>query len=118
MGLKNFKIDAWWKMSMWCGIALFAAGIFVTTSVVNQKHLVGLGVGLFLVGFSFFIAQKPFSIINSNGILTGEHIEQSCLTRIFFAIGIIVSIFFAALLIVDLADIPELLKQCGKRGNN
>lgn len=98
---KLFKVDIWWKLVLWCGIALISVSlIFEKIQVVNPKHLLGLGLGMFLVGISFFIANKHVSMPYMGGMLSTETTKHSAVTAILLAIGLcLVSLFFILLVI-------------------
>lgn len=100
---KLFKIDVWWKLVLWCGIALFASGLlFNNIEIINPRHLIGLGLGMFLIGLSFFIANKIANDIRIDGILSTYVIVHNTATRLIFWIGVLLSSIFGIIFIWNL----------------
>lgn len=53
-----FKVDHWSKFVLLCCILLSAAAFIFDNQFVNQKHLLGLGIGLIMIGVGYWMARK------------------------------------------------------------
>lgn len=97
-----FNIDQWWKGVIIVGLLMTIGSVLYPIHFLENKHLFGLGIGLMLLGFGFWISYK--NVIQSNGL----HLIQwrdnvpSILSVIVVFFGILVSLFFFILLIIDL----------------
>ena len=48
--LENLKLDSWYGITLYVGILMMAAALFVKVEFLEEKHLFGLGLGMLLVG--------------------------------------------------------------------
>lgn len=98
--LKNLKLDSWWKVVLWCGIALFASALIFNIEIVNRKHLLGLGLGMFLVGVANFAALHSIAVPDEfrTGYWTTKKTIHSIRTRIWLYIGWGLVVIFGSLL--------------------
>jgi hypothetical protein len=99
--LNTLKLDSWWSVALWCGVALFAVGLIFEIDVVNRKHLIGLGFGMFLMGISCFAALRYLLAPNRAGTacLEGNVVRREGVTALLFGIGALITIVFSALLL-------------------
>lgn len=98
--LDSFKIDAWWKAVLICGIALIAVSLLFEIEIVNRKHLMGIGAGMFIIGISNWIALK--TVIHEYGVqgfFHGQVPIHSTSTKWMQRIGVIIVAGFGILLI-------------------
>lgn len=56
--LENLKLDLWYGIVLYVGVLMIAASLFFEVDFLKEKHLFGFGLGMFLVGISFWIAEK------------------------------------------------------------
>lgn len=96
----TFKIDSWWKAVLACGIALIAISLMFEIDIVNRKHLLGIGIGMFIIGLSNWICIKTIvSEYGNKGFFTGQIPVHNKFTKIMQAIGFAISVGFGGLLI-------------------
>jgi hypothetical protein len=102
MKLKELiNVDAWWKAVLYSGLALIAVSLpFSGNKIV--KHLIGVGLGMLIVGISYFAANKHVSSPAYGGVLSTQKIMHTRYTRLSSLIGMLIVALFLVLLIVDL----------------
>lgn len=61
----SFKIDDWWKAFLIFGIAAIAVSLLFDIDIINRKHLLGVGIGMFIVGIANWMALK--TVIREHG---------------------------------------------------
>ena len=87
MGASEFlKINEWWKID-----------------IVNRKHLMGTGIGMFIIGIANWMALK--TIVQQQGLqgfFHGEIPVHNTFTKIMQAIGFVITIGFGLLIIWEL----------------
>ena len=67
----TLKLDSWWSITLWSGVALFTSGLIFNIEIVNRKHLMGLGIGMFIIGLVSFISLSTMVIRERDGQWTG-----------------------------------------------
>lgn len=100
--LENLKLDSWWSILLYLGIAIIAASLFVTVDFLEKKHLMGLGIGVFLVGFSYKMAEKYIHSREIGGILSTKIIKHNFITVVLLLVGIVMISFFGFKLVKGL----------------
>lgn len=95
-------IDTWWKALLILGVLTSAGAFMFNIEFVEKKHLLGLGIGMILIGFSNWIAQKHNSTIAFGGLLQWKEIKHNPITSILLLIGIVLIFLFGFLLIKSL----------------
>jgi hypothetical protein len=100
--LSTLKLDSWWKVVLWCGVALVAAALIFNIEVVNRKHLIGLGLGMFLVGISNFAAIHTIVIRENLGQWTALKPIHNTKTKTVLYIGWGIIVVFGMLLLCSL----------------
>lgn len=99
----TFKIDSWWKTVLACGIALVAVSLLFNIELVNRKHLMGIGLGMFILGLSNWIAQRTvIQEYGNQGFFHAQVPIHNTFTKTMQAIGFVITIGFGALLIWNL----------------
>lgn len=96
--LNTLKLDAWWKVVLVCGIALVASALTFDIEIVDRKHLLGLGLGMFLVGISNFAALKTVVIPDKGGYWETKTPIHNRITKVILCIGWGFVLFFGILL--------------------
>lgn len=99
---KNLGLDHWWNILIYVGTLLIAATFFVDITFLVNKHLFGLGLGLFLIGLSNNIAFKHITIPAYGGYWQTKKIIHNWITRLLLFLGAIITIFFFVLIIIKL----------------
>lgn len=110
--LKNIKIDVWWKLCIVLGLFLFIIPFIYPIDLVNPKRIIGIGIGMFIIGISCFIANRHIQIPARGGFWITEEVIHTPITRLFFIIGIIIATIFIMLLIVELVECESINKIC------
>jgi hypothetical protein len=100
--IKIFKIDTWWKFILLCGIALLAGALICEIHIVNPRYLLGLGLGMFCIGISFFMAQRTTVAPHLGMIATIKKIKHTGLTKAVLYIGTALVGLFFILLVIEL----------------
>ena len=101
--LDSFKIDEWWKTVLICGIALIAVSLLFEIDIVNRKHLMGVGLGMFIIGIANWIALK--TVIHEYGIqgfFHGRVPVHNTFTKIMQIIGFLIAVGFGVLIVWEL----------------
>lgn len=94
--LNNLKLDKWWSILLWCGVALFSAGLIFDIQLVERRYLIGLGSGLFIVGITYFKALKTVHIRERDGYFEGQSPILSTLAKAFVIVGWVIVAYFGA----------------------
>lgn len=104
--LENLNLDTWWKFVLYLGVASVLSSLYFKIDFIKSKHFFGLGVGMILVGISFWIAEKHFSKIKPPNVYMGgaaliswKKIQHNPFTKILFLIGISFIVIFGFLII-------------------
>ena len=107
--LDAIKLDKWWKLVLYIGIGAVVASLYFQISFIENKHLFGLGIGMFLIGLSLWIAEQHFSAIKPPNVYTGPtaliswtEIRHNPVTIILFLLGLIFIGLFGFLILKNL----------------
>lgn len=98
---ENLSLKYWWNWLAYLGVGLFVF-VFIygkEIDLIERKHLLGLSIGMFLVGFSHIIAFKNFTIPQHGGFWSGKDIFHNTFTRILFGVGLIITGVFLFLIL-------------------
>lgn len=86
--LENLKLDRWYGIVLYLGVALISASLFLTPEFVAQKHLFGLGVGMLLIGIGYVMSEKYMHEIAYGGIISHKINKHNFASIILIAIGV------------------------------
>jgi len=86
--LENLKLDRWYGIILYLGVALIAASLFFKPEFLEQKHIFGLGIGMIIVGIAYIISEKHMSEIAYGGILSTKINKHNFVTIVLIIIGI------------------------------
>jgi len=107
--LENLKLDKWYALVLYLGAFFIVASLCFTIDFLKEAHLFGLGLGMVLVGLSFFIAEKTFSAIKPPNAYTGsvaliswKEIHHNFFTVTLLIIGLLLVCIFSFLMIKSL----------------
>lgn len=107
--LENLKLDSWYVILLYIGILFIASALFFDVDYLEEKHLFGFGLGLFLIGISFRIAEKYAHSFKYTNILTGPDgyfswkiIKHNMVSIIILIIGIGLTGLFGFLIVKNL----------------
>ena len=100
--LDNLKLDTWWAIVLYSGIALIATALLIKVDFIEAKHLFGLGLGMFLVGLSFKMANKTATTFTHGGMLSTKITQHNVISIIILIIGLIITGIFGYLVIKKL----------------
>ncbi len=107
--LENFKIDTWWKIILYLGVGAIVASFYFKITFIEGKHLFGFGLGMFLIGISFGIAEQNCSVIKPPNAYTGpaaliswKEFKYNPITAILLLAGLIMVGLFGFLIIRNL----------------
>ncbi|MFV0587403.1 hypothetical protein [Bacteroides reticulotermitis] len=102
--MNSLKIDEWWKAVLVTGAALIAISLLFRIDIVNRKHLLGIGVGMFIIGISNWMCIR--TVIHSRpdlgGNFSGLMPIHNGFTKWLQRTGFIITVVFAGLLIWEL----------------
>lgn len=95
------KIDSWWKCVLTCGVALIAISLLFNIELVNRKHLLGIGIGMFIVGLANWMALKTVVHKDNSiqGFFYGTSPIHNTFTKNMQVVGCIICVIFGGLLI-------------------
>jgi len=99
---KDLKINTWWKALVYLEVLFLIGGSVYEIKFIESKYLFGEGIGLILIGISNWMALKYRSKFAFGGILNWKERQHSLLTLIIMILGILISVFFMALIIIGL----------------
>ena len=68
---QNLKLNTWYGIVLYVGILLIGSSLFFKIDFIEEKHLFGLGLGFFLIGISFFMAERYVNEIKPQNFYTG-----------------------------------------------
>jgi len=93
--LENLKLDSWWKAVLYLGVGSVICSFVFKVDFIEDKHLFGLGIGMILVGISYWIAEREHSTIKPPNAYTGpaafitwKTIKHNPVTVILLLIGL------------------------------
>lgn len=96
------KIDVWWKLVLVLGLIFCVGAVVFEIDTVNPKHLLGLGLGMIIVGISYWISLKFHHQYYNRGILSTPIIRHNWVSILLLIIGIGLILLFGFLLIKEL----------------
>lgn len=104
--LENLKLNTWYGIILYLGVILIAAAFYFDKDFLEEKHLMGLGIGMVLVGISMIMAEKHLSTIKPPNFYTGgaalirwKEIRHNFFSIIILIIGIILIGLFGFLIV-------------------
>lgn len=100
--LQNLRLDKWYGLTFLVGLLLIGASLYFKVEFIQEKHLFGLGLGLILIGISFFMAEGYISQFIAGGILSTKIIKHSFASYSVLVIGIFLTLLFGILVILGL----------------
>ena len=107
--LENLKLDKWWVFVLYLGVGANVAALMFQVDFIEERHLFGLGIGLIMIGLSFWIAEEKFSRIKPPNVYTGgvaliswTEIRHNWFTNILLIAGVGITGLFGFLIIKDL----------------
>lgn len=107
--LENLKLDKWWAFVLYLGVGALISALMFKVDFVEEKYLFGLGIGMILIGLSFWIAEKHLSGIKPPNAYTGgaamiswHETRHNWLTIILLIAGLAVVGLFGFLIIKNL----------------
>mgnify|MGYP000088384364 CR=1 FL=1 len=86
--LENLKLDKWYGIVLYLGVALITASLFFKPEFLNLKHIFGLGIGMIVLGIAHIMSERHMSEIAYGGILTTKMNQHNFTTIILIIIGI------------------------------
>ena len=92
--LDNLKFDTWWKIVLGAGVATVFASLSVKVDFLDEKHLFGSGIGLFLIGLSHYMADKTANEMMAGGILSYKVIKHNLWSVLVLILGFAALIYF------------------------
>lgn len=102
MDAYNFKVDTWWKALLLAGVVLIVVSLTFKIEIVDRRHLLGLGIGMSIIGFSNWIAVKTVIHEYGSGIFHGPVPIHNVFTSTMQAIGVALSVLFLSLIVWEL----------------
>lgn len=107
--LENLKLNTWYGITLYLGVLLIAAAFYFNKDFLEEKHVMGLGIGMVLVGISMIMAEKHLSTIKPPNVYTGGpallswiEIRHNAFTMVLLIIGIGLIGLFGFLLVKGL----------------
>jgi hypothetical protein len=108
--LENLKLDKWFVVLLYLGVLMIAASMIFNVEFLEEKHAFGFGLGLILIGLSFWIAEKNYSQFvppsaytgGSAGILQWKNIKHNVVTVILLILGLVLTGLFGFLIVRSL----------------
>jgi len=107
--LERLKIDSWWKVVLLLGIGSIFMSFTIDIDFVQERYLFGVGLGMLLIGISYWIAEKSFSEIKPPNVYTGpaaliswKEIHHNPITCIMLTLGLILICLFGFLIVKNL----------------
>jgi len=97
--LGNLKLDKWYGIVLYLGILMIAASLLFKVDFLEPKHTFGFGIGLVMIGLSFFMAQRVASQFAFGGILSWGIIKHNLFSILILIIGIGLTFLFGFLII-------------------
>jgi hypothetical protein len=99
MSFNIFKIDTWWKAVLALGLISCIGATITSISIVENKHLFGLGMGLLCIGLSHWMAWKTAVTNYMNGFLSWNIIKHNPVSYLLLITGITLTILFGYLIV-------------------
>lgn len=104
MDLGNlFKIDYWWKLVLLCGILLSASSMMFDIQFIERRYVLGLGIGMALIGIGYWMAKKVAHQWADGGMYSWDIFQHNKITRTIIGLGILISMYFFARILILLA---------------
>lgn len=86
--LENLKLDRWYGIVLYLGVALISASLLFKPQFIEQKHIFGLGIGMILIGIAYVMSERQLSEIAYGGILSTKINKHNFVSIILIIIGI------------------------------
>lgn len=102
MNFNLFKIDTWWKAVFALGIIACVGASIFNIEFIERKHLFGLGLGMLLIGLSYWMAWKTANTFHLGGILSWQVVKHNFVSIILLLIGIGLTGLFGFLIVKGL----------------
>jgi hypothetical protein len=99
---KLFNLDQWYGVTLFIGILCIVAPFFKDIVFVNQKHLVGLGIGLIILSIAYIKANRYMNRIENGHIIQWRQTIHDTFTKILVLIGVALTTLFLGLIIYSL----------------
>jgi hypothetical protein len=86
--LENLKLDKWYGLVLYLGVALISASLLFKPEFIEQKHAFGLGLGMILIGLAYVMSETLDNQIAYGGILTLKYNKHNVVTIILILLGL------------------------------
>lgn|SRR5690606_24187563 len=87
--LENLKLDKWYGIVLYLGVALIAASLFFKPEFLEQKHVFGLGIGMIILGIAYIMSERHWNKIANVGMLSTIIIKHNFVSIVLIIIGIV-----------------------------
>lgn len=88
---------------MYIGLLGAGSSIYSDISFLEEADLFGLSIGIIMIGVSFFIAEKPFTILKDANAYTGgpgliswTEINHNIFTLTILVLGVLSAVYFGS----------------------
>lgn len=86
--LENLKLDQWYGIVLYLGVALIGASLFFKPKFIEPKNIFGLGIGMILIGIAYLMSEKHLNEIAYGGISSTKINRHNFVTIVLIIIGI------------------------------
>tara|TARA_R110000751_G_scaffold233433_1_gene334251 strand:- start:164 stop:472 length:309 start_codon:yes stop_codon:yes gene_type:complete len=100
--LENLKLDRWYGIVLYLGVALIAASLLFKPKFIEQKHVFGLGIGMIIIGIAYIMSEKYWNKLAIDGMLSTKINKHSFITKTMIVIGLALVVLFGFLLVKGL----------------
>ncbi|MGB3851516.1 MAG: hypothetical protein WA958_16220 [Tunicatimonas sp.] len=100
--LENVKLDKWYGIVLYLGVALISASFLLKPEFVDQKHIFGLGLGMILIGIGYVMSEKYLSVIAYDGMLSKKINKHNLVTVLLITAGLVLIGLFGFKLVQSL----------------
>ena len=96
---ENLKLNKWYGIILYLGVLIIAASLLFKVDFLEEKHTFGFGLGLIMIGLSYFMAEKVANQFAYGGILSWQIIKHNPVSVIILTIGIALTVGFGFLIV-------------------
>jgi hypothetical protein len=104
INISNIEHIIWWRLFVFAGLIVSGLSIWSADSItiVNPAYLIGIGIGMFLVGISFWIADTKSFWFDGIRYWQNQTPVHTWFTRLILWVGIILLVLSLFPLIISI----------------
>ncbi|OUS01981.1 hypothetical protein A9Q86_04835 [Flavobacteriales bacterium 33_180_T64] len=87
--LENLKLARWYRIALYLGSAMISALLYFKIEfITEQKHILGIGIGMLLTGIAYVMYEKYSSKMAYDDIVSTKISQNDFLSLLLIILGI------------------------------